>query len=94
MRVALMAWARQTDSAGNAGAGRCTAGGNLAARPDSGRTAASQLLGSEIADGCSVRTYWAGTDIDGSKGCATSTEATAKVVSSPRVHRITGAAWQ
>jgi hypothetical protein len=46
------------------------------------------------ADGCSVRTSWAGTDIDGFKCCATSTEATAKVVSSPPVHRITGAAWQ
>ena len=46
------------------------------------------------ADGCSVRTYWAGTDIDGSRCCATSTEATAKAVSSPREHRITGAAWQ
>src|SRR6266849_1829194 len=46
------------------------------------------------ADGCSVRTYWAGTNLDGSRCCATSTAATAKAASSPPVLRITGVASQ
>jgi hypothetical protein len=40
------------------------------------------------ADVCSVRTCWAGADVGGSRSCATSTEATAKAVSSSRVDRI------
>jgi len=46
------------------------------------------------ADGCFVRTCWAGTDEDDSGCCATSTAATAKPVSNPMLHPRTGAAWQ
>ena len=43
--------------------------------------------------GCSVRTCSAGTNIDGTRCSAISTEATAKVVSRPPAHRITGVVW-
>ena len=43
-------------------------------------------------DGCSARTYRAGIDNAGSRSCATSTEVTARPVSIPRMHGITGAA--
>src|ERR1700693_4141591 len=46
------------------------------------------------ADGCSARTYWAGTNIGGFWCSATSTEARATAASTPRVPQITGAAWQ
>ena len=45
------------------------------------------------AEGCSVLTYWAGTDIGGSGCCVTSSEETAKAVLSPRGRRITGVVW-
>ena len=56
--------------------------------------AGRSLHSTRDADGYSAHTCWVGTDIDGSRCCATSTAATAKPVSNPRVHPITGAAWQ
>src|SRR5262249_31647561 len=48
----------------------------------------------EDANGCSVRTCWAGTDSDGSRCCATSMVAKANLVFNPPTHPRTGAAWQ
>jgi hypothetical protein len=57
-------------------------------------TGARSRHSTAAADGCSVHTCWAGTDIDGSRCCATSMVAIAKAVSSPLSLRRTGAAWQ